>query len=88
MAVSFSGSNDAGLKPHNELSEVMTFGKYKGHTKEYVLDLDPSYLLWAVVNIPWFKLGVELVRTAEALESERLEETDYVLFDDSHWSTD
>ena len=28
------------------MSQVMTFGKYKGQTVKWLMDLHPSYLLW------------------------------------------
>lgn len=27
-------------------TDVLTFGKYKGMTVRYILDVDPSYILW------------------------------------------
>lgn len=32
--------------PIKATSHVMTFGKYKGKTVKWILDLHPSYLLW------------------------------------------
>ena len=36
--------------------DTITFGKYKGKTIIYVMDIDPSYLVWASDTIPWFVL--------------------------------
>ena len=34
----------------------LKFGKWKGYTIEDVLELDPSYLVWAHNTISWFKV--------------------------------
>lgn len=40
-----------------ELTGIIHFGKYRGKTIADILDLNPSYLLWADKNISDFKLS-------------------------------
>jgi hypothetical protein len=57
---------------------ILRFGKYKGKTIEEVLDIDPSYLDWAVGYISGFVLEDEVQRKLE-LESD-------AEFDDWDWT--
>lgn len=49
-----------------ELSEKLTFGKYKGKTVADVLIEDPSYLVWAHNNVDFFKVSTELLQIARS----------------------
>lgn len=42
--------------------DVMTFGKYKGETVDFVFSFNPSYLFWAHQNVSWFTLKPSLLR--------------------------
>jgi hypothetical protein len=35
------------------LASVLTFGKHNGKTVEWVVDNDPSYILWIDENTDW-----------------------------------
>jgi hypothetical protein len=48
----------------HDLDTVLDFGKYKGMTIDMVMDEDPGYLLWAVKNIIWFDLPVQIADRA------------------------
>lgn len=63
------------LKPkiENE-SYVLTFGKHKGKTVEWVLAHEPSYLVWLDDN-KYVELSQELYNTAEEYAAE--EDEDY-----------
>ena len=43
-------------------SDILTFGKYKDRTIEYILVVDPKYLEWAIDNIQGFKLSKSVLR--------------------------
>ena len=51
------------------IHEKLTFGKFKGMSVLDVLDKQPSYLVWCVRNVPFFKidegLKKELIRQYE-----------------------
>ena len=47
-----------------ELSEKLTFGKYKGKTVADVLVEDPSYIVWAHENVDFFKVSTEIYQIA------------------------
>jgi hypothetical protein len=34
-----------------------TFGKYKGETVDSVIEYQPSYVMWALQNVPFFTLS-------------------------------
>lgn len=38
-------------------STILDFGKYKGHSVEYVLANDPEYLIWCANNISGFGMS-------------------------------
>lgn len=42
-----------------KLDEKITFGKHKGVILKTVIDRNPSYIVWCVNNIEWFKLNQE-----------------------------
>ena len=44
---------------------VFTFGKHKGKTVKQVMEVDPSYLLWADNNVEGFELSDYLRDKAE-----------------------
>jgi hypothetical protein len=41
-------------KQGDKNSNVLSFGKYRGQTKDYVRENDPSYFAWAKENIKGF----------------------------------
>jgi hypothetical protein len=43
-----------------DLNKKMTFGKYKGCTIEEVLYHHPSYIVWCINNVRFFKINEEL----------------------------
>jgi hypothetical protein len=45
---------------------TLTFGKYKGYTAKYVIQVNPDYLLWCAYNIPWFSIDDKLMTTVRA----------------------
>jgi hypothetical protein len=47
----------ATAKKYTSLKEVINFGKYKGKTLQKVLDIDASYLQWAIRNTGRFSLS-------------------------------
>jgi len=52
---------------------VVHFGKYKGKKVKQILDIDPSYLVWAKNTIPWFNLREDILNDAiERTFSERV----------------
>lgn len=44
---------------------VLTFGRYYGKTVEFVMELDPSYLIYCHNNIDWFDLSSNLLLDIE-----------------------
>jgi len=40
-----------------DLSSEFNFGKYKGQTISQMINNDPDYLLWCVINVDWFALN-------------------------------
>ena len=52
------------------LEFVFKFGKHKGYTVEYVLDEDPSYLLWCEEEIHWFTLEEDVHEKASIKDAE------------------
>jgi uncharacterized protein (DUF3820 family) len=44
------------LQEVRDYKDVITFGKYKGHTYRYIIDIDPSYIDWLdsqeIVKLP------------------------------------
>lgn len=54
------------------LSSCLTFGKYKGRTVREVFRENPSYLAWAHVNVPFFKLTPDLASAASDEAAHRL----------------
>lgn len=57
----------------NELQEPMTFGKYKGQTKQFVIEENPQYLCWAAENVENFKISKDLLEEAEQMSVYRSE---------------
>lgn len=39
--------------------EKFTFGKYKGHTVNSVIDFEPAYVMWVISNVNFFTLSNE-----------------------------
>lgn len=39
--------------------EKFTFGKYKGHTVDSVIDFQPAYVRWVISNVKFFTLSDE-----------------------------
>lgn len=37
--------------------KFVPFGKHKGETWQFVMDTDPSYLLWCHENVDWVKFS-------------------------------
>lgn len=57
------------------LKSKLTFGKYRGYRIEDVLEVDPSYLVWAVNNVHWFRLKPNVYELAiDGLYKERTRE--------------
>lgn len=54
------------IPPITKLDQTLTFGKYKGETVRYVLDEDPSYLLWVAqeTNIDIHVMIIDLAQEA------------------------
>jgi len=46
-------------------NKVLTFGKYKGKTIQFVLDFDPQYLLFCQEKIEWFDLDHKILDEVE-----------------------
>lgn len=69
---------------HCSLNDVLTFGRYEGRTIGYVLEENPSYLVWAHDNTERVKLSSELYGIAvdEMQDMESNEEAEW-LGDDS-----
>lgn len=44
-----------------DLDSVMDFGKYKGHTVQDVIQVDPVYVMWAHDHVKRFKLPANVV---------------------------
>lgn len=47
-----------------DLDYVLEFGKYGGKTVKWVLENNPSYLVWAHDTISWFKVKKEIYEEA------------------------
>lgn len=52
------------VKSFKGLEDKITFGKYLGKKIKDILEIDPSYLIWAHNTIDWFKLEDEIYRDA------------------------
>ena len=49
-----------------KLETELNFGKkHRGETIEEIIEKDPSYLLWAIDTIEWFKLDDEAEKELE-----------------------
>ena len=45
-----------------DLSDRMTFGKYRGRTLIKVIDSDPEYISWALKNVHFFVISKEATK--------------------------
>lgn len=45
-----------------KILERFYFGKYKGKTLSYVLNIDPKYIEWCIDNIKEFKLTKSVLK--------------------------
>lgn len=50
---------------------VLTFGKYKGSTIEFIVEHDPQYLLFCQSSIDWFDLHHSILDEIDSTEDER-----------------
>ena len=55
LVVRISAGDVSRINPH---SYKFTFGKYKGKTYDYVVEHEPTYILWAHRNVEWFRLDM------------------------------
>jgi hypothetical protein len=46
------------------LTDVLTFGRYKGRTVEELLEEDPDYLTWVNKNVDFFPLEDDVMDAA------------------------
>lgn len=53
------------------LQRKISFGRYQGHTWAFVLEENPSYIIWADENVEWLSIPSEIVTQAEANKSAR-----------------
>ena len=53
----------------SKYTDVLTFGKYKGHTVEWLLSNHPSYILWMDEN--GWTIDGQIVLDAEDMELSR-----------------
>lgn len=65
-------------------TSALDFGKYKGHSLEWVCDTDPSYLRWALENVKGFAEQID-EKMQEEINSVA-EDADY--YDDSYALSD
>ena len=42
------------------INDILQFGKFKGKSILYVLDHEPSYLVWCINNVAGFKIDEQL----------------------------
>ena len=42
------------------LQDIISFGKYKGHTISYIAEMDYSYIDWAVGNVKDFRINQDV----------------------------
>ncbi len=68
-----------------KLEDIVTFGKYKGKSVHQILHMDASYLVWAHMNIEWFKLEDGIY--TEAIDKAYQERMEYAL-DHFDWGVD
>ncbi len=68
-------------------TDVLTFGKYKSHSIEWVFTKEVGYLWWAINNVPQFKVfpHVELAIVAEIDKQCSLLNNDRY-YDDTGWN--
>jgi len=50
------------------LDTKFTFGKFKGKTLKDILDLQPSYLDWCVINLDHFYISDEVLEEIKAIK--------------------
>lgn len=62
---------------------ILTFGKYKGQSIEFVMDTDPQYLLFCQSSIDWFDLDHKILDELDRTEDERLRDS-YCGLEESH----
>ena len=76
------------LKFHT-LTTKLAFGKYKGHTFEEVLGMDPAYLWWCVENVKGFGMNSEAKAALEECDMCDCDDLEYdsMRFQDldDHW---
>ena len=64
-----------------QLSDVtdaeMTYGRWKGHTYNFIIKQKPSYITWARTQIP--NCGTELFRLVQFADSKQLHEGHFEL---------
>ncbi len=46
------------------LQDVVTFGRWKGHTLQTVLDEDPDYIIWIEKHVDFFKIDEDIIQQA------------------------
>jgi hypothetical protein len=46
------------------LQDVVTFGRWKGHTLQTVLDEDPDYIIWMNEHVDFFKVSEDVIQKA------------------------
>lgn len=57
----------------SDLNWVFTFGKYRGNSLEFVLELDCQYILYCQKNIDWFDVSYDILEQAEGRRDEAFE---------------
>ena len=55
----------------HHLDSIITFGQYKGRSIDYVLDIDPNYIIWAYKSIYWFDIDNDVEEMADSLRFDR-----------------
>lgn len=57
--------NTESPKTITDRNAVLTFGKFKGKSIAFVLEFEPTWLVWCQNNIDWFDLDHKILEEAE-----------------------
>lgn len=68
-------------------TDVLTFGKFKGHTVRYILDHEPGYIIWLEDNKA-ANVSLDIYEMAEDLEWEATFDDDAHGHNYSHYYDD
>lgn len=60
------------------LQGKISFGRYREHTWAFVLEENPSYIIWADENVEWLNLPIEIVTQAATNKSAKERTQDLV----------